>query len=61
MNRAQSWTVPRFAMLAVAVALTGELKALVMGGPVGLSVLGFVASFVALVLLIAWDALGRFR
>jgi hypothetical protein len=32
-----------------------------MGGPVVLSAAGFAASFVALVLLIASDALGRFR
>jgi hypothetical protein len=48
-------------MLAVAVALVSALNALVKGGSVWPSAVGFVASFVALVLLIAWDALGYFR
>jgi hypothetical protein len=61
MERPQRWAVPRFATHAVAVALGGALIALVKGDSVGPSAVGFVASFVALVLLVAWDALGRFR
>jgi hypothetical protein len=48
-------------MLATAVALVSAPNALVKGGSVGPSVVGFAASFVALVLLVTWDALGRFR
>jgi hypothetical protein len=47
-------------MLAVAVALVSALNALVKGGSVGPSAVGFAASFFALVLLLAWDAFGRF-
>jgi hypothetical protein len=60
-NRARTWTVPRFAMFAVAVALVCELNAVVKGDSVAVSALALAASFVALVLLIACDALGYFR
>jgi hypothetical protein len=61
MQRAQGWTVPRIAMLAVAVAIGCELNAIVTGGSAALSAVALSLSLVALVLFIAWDALGYLR